>query len=155
MADDQNDHRSAGAGQVAPTESAERRPTTLYNGACPVCGREIRRYQRLDAMRGGGLAWHDVARSPERLRGLGLDLEAVKERLHVIDADGRIHVGVDAFAVIWAELPGHRWLSAIVAAPVLRPVAVFLYDRVLAPALYAWNRRRDRGTIEASEAARD
>ena len=130
------------------------RPTTLYNGACPVCGPEVRRYQRIDARRDGDLAWRDIARDPAVLERLGLDLEAVKERLHVVDGDGRIHVGVDAFAVLWAELPGHRWLSALIRAPLIHPIARFVYDRILAPALYRWNQLRDnrraagRATLE-------
>ena len=130
------------------------RPTTLYNGACPVCGPEVRRYQRIDARRDGDLGWRDIARDPAVLERLGLDLEAVKERLHVVDGDGRIHVGVDAFAVLWAELPGHRWLSALIRAPLIHPIARFVYDRILAPALYRWNQWRDnrraagRATLE-------
>ena len=120
------------------------RPTTLYNGACPVCGPEVRRYQRLDARHGGDLGWRDIARDPAVLQDLGLDLEDAKERLHVVDAEGRIHIGVDAFVVLWSELPGHRWLSTAIGAPVIRPVARFVYDRILAPALYRWNRYRDR-----------
>ena len=122
----------------------EGRPTTLYNGACPVCGPEIRRYQRIDSGRRGDLGWQDVSQSPENLAALGLDLEDVKERLHVVDQSGRIHIGVDAFIVLWAALPGHRWLSVLVRAPLIRPVATWAYDRILAPALYRWNRRRDR-----------
>jgi len=122
----------------------EGRPTTLYNGACPVCGPEIRRYQRIDARRGGELGWQDVSQSSENLAALGLDVEDVKERLHVVDQSGRIHIGVDAFIVLWAALPGHRWLSSIMRAPLIRPVAAYIYDRILAPTLFRWNRRRDR-----------
>ncbi len=122
----------------------EGQPTTLYYGACPVCGPEIRRYQRIDARRGDELGWQDISQSSENLAALGLDLEDVKERLHVVDQSGRIHIGVDAFIVLWAALPGHRWLSALVGAPLIRPVATWTYDRILAPALYRWNRRRDR-----------
>ena len=130
------------------------RPTTLYNGACPVCGPEVRRYQRLDARHGGDLGWRDIAQDPAVLQDLGLDLEDVKERLHVVDGEGRIHIGVDAFAVLWAELPGHRWLAATIKAPVIRPVARFVYDRILAPALYRWNQWRDSRRVSAQSSVR-
>ena len=129
------------------------RPTTLYNGACPVCGPEVRRYRRIDARRGGDLGWRDIAQDPAILAGLGLDLEDVKERLHVVDGDGHIHIGVDAFAVLWAELPGHRWLSTLIRAPVIHSLARIVYDRVLAPALYRWNQFRDRRRAETGHSA--
>ena len=120
------------------------RPTTLYNGACPVCGPEVRRYQRIDARGSGDLGWRDISQDPAILEALGLKLEDVKERLHVVDDAGAIHIGVDAFAVLWAELPGHRWLSTMIRLPVVHPMARFVYDRALAPTLYRWNRYRDR-----------
>lgn len=132
------------------------RPTTLYNGACPICGPEVRRYRRIDARGKGDLGWRDISQDPAILEALGLELEDVKERLHVVDGAGTIHIGVDAFAVLWAELPGHRWLSKSIRLPVIRPVSRFVYDRVLAPALYRWNLYRDRrrGATVGSAAGR-
>ncbi len=131
------------------------RPTTLYNGACPVCGPEIRRYQRIDASTNGDLGWRDISQEPGILAEWGLNPEDVKERLHVIDEAGQIHIGVDAFAVIWAELPGHRRLARMVRAPVVSWVARIVYDRLLAPALYRWNRYRDGGRDPAGPAGEE
>jgi predicted DCC family thiol-disulfide oxidoreductase YuxK len=59
----------------------------------------------------------------------------------VIDRDGRLLVGVPAFAALWRELPRHRWLARLATAPLLLPLWTALYD-ALAAVLYAWNRRR-------------
>lgn len=73
---------------------------------------------------------------PLRRRHRGRAAEAPR-----IDRDGRLLVGVPAFAALWRELPGHRWLAHIAMAPLLLPLWTLLYD-ALAAVLYAWNRRR-------------
>ena len=120
------------------------RLTTYYNGACPVCRTEIKHYKRISRARHLDLAWCDIARDRFITRRLGLDREAVKRRLHAIDQEGRLFVGVAAFAAIWRELPGYRWAAWLVSRPVIRPLANCLYDGLLAPALYALNKARER-----------
>ena len=63
----------------------------------------------------------------------------------MIDAEGRLLAGVDAFQALWRRMPRYRWLAGLVDLPVIRPAAILLYDRVLAPALVLYNRIRRRG----------
>lgn len=118
------------------------RPVCYYNGACPVCRREIEHYRR--GADGDRVVWHDLGREPEALAGFGVDRAGAKRRLHVLDEAGRLHSGVDAFIVIWQRMPRYRWLGRLVGSRWLRPWADGLYDRVLAPLLFTWNRRRGR-----------
>lgn len=118
--------------------------TTLYNGACPICRAEIDHYRRYAGPRALALDWTDISVDTVWLDRLGVDRDAVKKRLHVVAPDGRVHVGVDAFAALWAEMPRYRWLYRLVRAPLVKQAAAALYDHVLAPALFAWNRRRGR-----------
>lgn len=118
--------------------------TTLYNGSCPVCRFEIEHYKAYCGPRALALDWADIATDDAWLARLGVDRDSLKRRLHVVRADGTVLVGVDAFAALWEEMPRYRWLARLVRAPVVRPLAAALYDRVLAPALFAWNRRRGR-----------
>lgn len=118
--------------------------TTLYNGSCPVCRMEIDHYRRIDGAAGLGLGWVDIGADPAEAQARGFDPIAVRKRLHVLDAEGRVHIGVDAFLLLWSHLPRYRWLGRIIGARGIRPVAVFLYDRALAPLLFAWDRRRHR-----------
>lgn len=73
----------------------------------------------------------------------GADLEAVKRRLHVIDRQGALPVGVPAFAALWDEIPRYRVFARLVRLPVVRSLAAALYE-LLAAVLYAWNKRRER-----------
>jgi predicted DCC family thiol-disulfide oxidoreductase YuxK len=116
---------------------------TYFNSTCPVCNTEIGRCRTVAQDVGSDMAWHDINRDPAALARFGVDLEDVRRRLHVIDRDGRLLVGVPAFAALWRELPGHRWLAKLAMAPLLLPVWTVLYD-ALAWALYKWNRWRQR-----------
>ncbi len=118
------------------------RLTTLYNGACPVCRREIAHYKRLTACGKNELTWCDISKQPAAIAAWGLDGEAVKRRLHVVDRDGRLRIGVPAFAALWSEIPRYRWLAAVVGWPGLRQLAAGIYE-LLAAWLYARNRRRE------------
>ena len=111
--------------------------TVYYNSACPVCKAGIG-YQRgkMDAC---ALEWVDVHAQPALADELGIDLEALREQLHVRDATGRWHVGDQAFTLLWSQTRGQRWLAALA-----RPFGWLtgpLY-RWFARRLYRWNRRR-------------
>jgi predicted DCC family thiol-disulfide oxidoreductase YuxK len=114
---------------------------TYYNGSCPVCRFEIDHYRDKEI---AGLGWRDISRDDAALAELGISRDDAKRRLHVMLPDGTVRSGVDAFAEIWRRMPGFNWLSRLVSAPVIRPVAGWIYDRILAPVLFAWNRRAGR-----------
>ena len=111
--------------------------TVYYNSACPVCDAGIRSQQ--GRVQGCELNWVDVHEHPEALESLGLDLEAVRERLHVREADGRLRVGADALGALWERSPGQRWLAWCTRRA--RWLSEPLYN-AFARVLYRWNRRR-------------
>ena len=82
-----------------------RRPTLYYDGACPVCAREIAMYRRQPGAE--GVEWVDVTRCDAQALGPGLDREAALARLHLRRADGQIVSGAQAFVALWSALP--RW----------------------------------------------
>lgn len=123
------------------TEELRAKPTVLYNGACPVCRREIEHYQRLDDRDGQELGFTDISEPASVLKERALTPDEVKRRLHVIDADGRLLIGIPAFAAIWDRLPRYRWLSAIVRLPLLRSFLPWVYEAI-AFGLYHADKRR-------------
>ena len=117
--------------------SAATAATVYYNSACPVCDAGVC-YQR-EKMQGSGVDFVDVNARPELAQELGIDLELLRERLHVRDADGTLHQGDRAFTLLWSQTRGQRWMASL-ARPfgwLTRP----LYN-IVARALYRWNRRR-------------
>lgn len=125
-----------------PASAARPACETFYNGACPICRTEIRHYQGLEDA--GRLGWRNLADDPGALSAHGISAEDAVRRLHALDAEGRLHSGVDAFLLIWRNLGRYRWLAAIVGSRPIRPLADFIYERLAAPALVRFNRWRSR-----------
>jgi len=101
------------------------RITVFYDGACPLCRREIGFYRRC----GGAdrIRWRDVAEcDPEILPG-GLTRDAALRRFHVETADGRLVSGAAAFAQLWSSLPRFRAIGWIARQSLLVPVLERLY----------------------------
>lgn len=118
--------------------------TVYYNGACPICRREIEHYRRLCEGEPAPLAWVDISREPLVLAPRGVDSLSARRRLHAVDGSGTLHAGVAAFAELWARLPRYRWLARLVRRPWLRPLAEGFYEGLLAPALFRFNAWRGR-----------
>ena len=75
------------------------------------------------------------------LNNLGLTPDEAAKRLHVLQ-EGKLVGGVDAFVILWGEMPRFRWLARLVALPGINPTAVLIYDRILAPLLFGMHKRR-------------
>ncbi|MEM8958556.1 MAG: DUF393 domain-containing protein [Pseudomonadota bacterium] len=116
------------------------RPTEIiYNGSCPICSREIAAYERYASIRNLPLDFTPLDEAD--LAAHGLSAEDAARRLHIVQ-DGRLVSGVEAFALLWDAMPRFRWLAQLVRLPVVRPLAGVIYERLLAPLLYALHRRR-------------
>jgi len=106
----------------------------LYNARCPVCRAEIEHYRAHAEARALPVQFLDL--NTRDLASWGIGADAAARRLHVRQG-GRVVSGVDAFLALWRVLPRYRWLARIVALPGLRHLAHLVYERVLAPRLYA------------------
>jgi predicted DCC family thiol-disulfide oxidoreductase YuxK len=92
-------------------KSTADRLTVYYDGACPVCSREVEIYDRID--RAGTIGWHDVSESEGGLGRDGVTQCDALARLHARLPDGQIVTGVEAFIAIWERLPGFRLLAPL------------------------------------------
>ena len=73
----------------------------FYDGACPLCRREVATYRRMRGME--DVTWTDVSEDgalPE-----GLDRGRALARFHVRLEDGRIVDGARAFLAVWKRNP--------------------------------------------------
>lgn len=112
----------------------------LYNAACSVCSREIDHYARISADQALPLRYDDL-NNAGLLRAWGISAEDAAKRLHV-RKDGQIYSGVPAFIVLWQALPRYRWLAKFVSLPGVYRCATWVYDGMLAPALYRRHQKR-------------
>ena len=95
--------------------------TVFYDGACPVCSREVAFYQGKAGTE--GLCWLDVSREAPA----GLDQGAALARIHARLPDGTLVSGAAAFAEIWQRVPGFGWLGRLVAWGPVAPLAEAAY----------------------------
>ncbi len=101
--------------------------TVFYDGKCGLCLKEIN-YYRLIAPP-DIFNWQDITESTEDLKEAGITLSQGLKFLHAKDSDGNLHIGVDAFILIWRNLNRWRLLAAFVSLPVVRPVTEWAYSR--------------------------
>jgi predicted DCC family thiol-disulfide oxidoreductase YuxK len=91
--------------------------TVYYDGACPLCSREIGFLRRRVAL--GEVAWIDLADSSGERVATDLDRDAALARFHVRLADGRLVSGAAAFAALWQRTRGLRWLGRLAGSRLL------------------------------------
>ncbi len=97
------------------SEPAPSPVTVYYDGACPLCVREIGFYR---TRRGAeAIHWLDISEDKPGVLPPDLTREAALGRFHVRDQEGVLRDGADAFAVLWRALPGWAWLGHVVGWP--------------------------------------
>ena len=114
-----------------------------YNSACLVCNAGIKHQQRKLSDCEAQIEWIDVHSDNAAVHDVKSDLESVRERLHVVDETGTIHVGSEAFAELWSKTPGQNGLARAARLPILRSGFRWLYNG-FAALLYRWNRVNNR-----------
>ncbi|WP_211224517.1 thiol-disulfide oxidoreductase DCC family protein [Marinimicrobium agarilyticum] len=82
-----------------------------YDGACPRCRADRRRYERMAGKAGESVQWVDITGRDSELEQMGIDPERALRELHVRDAEGKIHRELDAYILLMRR----TWL--------LRPLA--------------------------------
>jgi len=124
---------AAAAGSAGqPTWEVE----TFYDGACPLCSREVRFLTRLD--RRGRLRFTDLAAAGFDAAAVGVPQADLLDRIHARLPDGTLLQGVEVFRRLYSAV-GYGW----VVAPTRLPGLSHLLD--LAYRVFARNRLRLTG----------
>ena len=120
--------------------------TVLYDGACPLCQREIAHVRGL-AQRQGDSALCFVDISNNETTAVSDDERAtLLARFHVQRPDGSRLDGAAAFVEMWSRLPGWRWLAKLARLPGMMVLMEWAYRGFLRvrPMMQAAVRRLDR-----------
>ena len=99
--------------------------TVFYDGKCGLCSKEIDYYRRIAPS--GIFDWQDITESADELNKNGVSLSDGLKYLHTKDNSGQLHIGVDAFILIWEQLKWWRVLAVFVGLPVIRTIASYVY----------------------------
>lgn len=119
----------------------------LYNGDCPVCSAEMCAYEAYSDKNALPVVFDDLNKVD--LTEWGVTEDAATRLLHVLH-DGKLHVGFDAFLILWEQMPRYRLLARIGRLPVLFPMLDWIYANVVAKIIYERHQRRKaRGLIKA------
>ena len=119
--------------------------TVLYDGACPLCRREMAVYRDLQPLQQDSpVCFADVSNTAVPLP-VGTTREQLMARFHVQDRDGQLLSGAAAFLALWAALPGWRWLALAGRLPGAAWLMERLYRLFLRwrPMLQRWAARWD------------
>ena len=117
--------------------ASERKLKVYYNSACPVCnaGIEMQKKRKSTCF----IEWKDVHKDEKARADLDTSLEKIREKLHVVEPDGTLKVGVEAFQSIWQHSEGEEWKARWIGRPYIKPIAIVAYN-LFAKCLYIWNR---------------
>jgi predicted DCC family thiol-disulfide oxidoreductase YuxK len=103
--------------------------TVFYDGACPLCQKEISFYKRC---RGAdNVIWIDVRQSEGDEVAPGLSRDQALDRFHVMNEQGQTVSGGEAFACLWAVLPGFQRFSKIFQVRFVLWILNLAYDLFL------------------------
>ncbi len=101
------------------------RVTVWYDGACPLCVREIALMRKLD--RRGAISFLDIS-APTA--SCPLDRQLMLDRFHASE-NGRILSGAAAFAAMWRAIPLLRPFGLLARVPAVLAILEVLYLQFL------------------------
>lgn len=109
----------------------------FFDGACPLCSREMRFLQRLDGEK-HRIRFTDIAAPGFDPKATGIEWDELMRAMHARLPDGSFVVGVEAFRRVYQSL-GFGPLVWVSRAPLLRGLLDFAYAK------FAKNRMRLTG----------
>jgi predicted DCC family thiol-disulfide oxidoreductase YuxK len=101
--------------------------TIFYDDKCNVCSREINFYRK-HALR-GSFKWLGIGSSAKELSFENIKIVDALMYLHAKDCEGSLHVGVDAFILIWSQLSYFKYLSYFISLPFIYQLTAFFYAK--------------------------
>ena len=112
--------------------------TVMYDGACPLCRREVAVYKSLKPL--APVAWLDVSQVAAQISPS--DQARFMARFHVRQSNGQLLDGAAAFVALWLVMPGWRWLGKMGRLPGVTTVLELAYRMFLRlrPLLQRWMR---------------
>jgi predicted DCC family thiol-disulfide oxidoreductase YuxK len=126
---------AAPAGPVVEDKPG-RELTVFYDGACPICAKEISHLSHLDESPSGQCAidFVDLSTVPDddtlrkRLGTQSTTRADAMMSLHIVNNNtGVVSTGVDSFVQMWSRLPYWKTFSRLFSVPGVMPVANAVY----------------------------
>ncbi len=97
-----------------------------FDGLCLVCSTEISHYQKLPGSE--NFEFVDITDIEFDPKIHGLDPQRVHKVMHVRDLSGKLYEGIDAFKVIWRQLPKYQFLARASENFIVSALLKFFYQ---------------------------
>ena len=101
--------------------------SVFYDDKCSLCSREINFYKKIAPK--APLKWLGISSSSIELKNAKVKRIDALMFLHARDSEGIFHVGVDAFILIWRNLPYFKYLNYIISQPGIYQLANLIYEK--------------------------
>lgn len=101
--------------------------TVYFDDLCGMCSKEINFYKKISKPK--SIRWIPLSSPSHHLTDDNLRLSDALLHLHAKDDSGKFHIGVDAFLLIWRELPVFKYLRFLILMPIVYQAAHFSYNK--------------------------
>ena len=101
--------------------------SVFYDDRCHLCSREINFYKKISQEK--DFKWLGISKASKDLKFANVSKVDALMYLHVIDCNGNLHIGVDAFVMIWSKLPYFKYLNYIILLPGIYQLTSYLYKK--------------------------
>jgi len=109
----------------------------FYNNSCSICRAEINLYKKEKKKK---INWVDITNNPKAKIETKKSKKELLRRLHV-KKSGKVYEGIDAFLLIWKEIPKYRFLYYLFKLPIIYQLFSFIYE-ILAWILFLKNKKQ-------------
>lgn len=99
----------------------------FYDGKCGLCAKEIEYYKKIAPT--ARFEWIDVTENPQALNPYKIPIDKALKRLHTVDMNHKIHIGLNSFIVIWKQLPRFKILGFLASLPLIHIILNYAYNR--------------------------
>lgn len=113
---------------MAPSKN---KVVVYYDGACPKCIRDRRRFERLAGANAQDVCWFDITDQDDELNRLGIDPRKALKELHLKDERGQILSELDAYILLMQKTIWLKPLAWLLGLPMLRPRFARAYHRMV------------------------
>lgn len=94
----------------------------LYDAICPTCVEDRRRYQSFQHQTDESVQWLDVNSATALLESFNINQQDAISELHLI-VDGKTVVKeLDAYILLFKQLPKFRWVGWLIGLPIVKPL---------------------------------
>ena len=94
-----------------------------FNESCSICRAEINHYKKIN----NSIDWVNVINNKDALHETKLSSKNIIRRLHIIK-NKKLYKGLDAFLIVWEEIPKYKLLSNFAKLPLIYHISYLIYE---------------------------